>query len=469
VRLVVAAATPLAPDEAYYWVWSQTLAAGYLDHPPMVALWIRAGTILAGQGALGVRLLAPFAAALGSVLVWCAAEDLLPGRGAGLLAAGLLNATLLFGVGAVTMTPDTPLLLFWTAALAALARLLVTGRPAWWLAAGAAAGLALDSKYTAGLLAPALLLWLLAVPALRPWLRRPWPWLGAGLAVLLFTPVLAWNAAHHWASLLKQGARTADWDTSRAWQFVAELIGGQFALATPLLAVLLTAGMVLAVRRSWRREPAWPLLAALSVLPAAAFLQHAFGDRVQANWPAVTYPAAAIAVAGLAPGWRRLHRPAVALGLAVTALVYAQGMFFLIPLPPHLDPVALRLAGWDGLARTVAATAQDQAAGYVAVANYGDAAELARLLPPDLPVLAVDGRWRAFALPDATAAIIGRPGLLLRPARHADPPDLADWAAAARLPDVSRDVGGVAVAPYQIYRVIGRAGSEPIVALPRLE
>ena len=467
LRLAVAASTPLAPDEAYYWVWSRALAAGYLDHPPMVALWIRAGTALAGPGALGVRLLSPFAAGLGSLLLWRAAEDLLPGRRAGLVAAGLLNATLLFGVGAVTMTPDTPLLLFWTAALWALARLHATGRPAWWLAVGAAAGLALDSKYTAALLAPAVLLWLLAVPSLRHWLRRPWPWLAALVALLLFAPVLAWNAAHGWASFAKQGARTADWDPSRAVQFAAELFGGQFALATPLLAVLLAAGIVLAARGGWRRAPAWTLLAVLTVLPAAVFLQHAFGDRVQANWPAVIYPAAAVAVAGLSPKWRRLHLPAAGLGCAVTVLVYAQGIFVLVPLPPRLDPTVARLAGWDGLAGAVAAAAAAEGAGFVAVENYGVAAEMARLLPPAIPVLAVDRRWAAFDLPPATPVIGGRAGLLLRSDHNTDPPDLADWARADQLPDVRREAGGVVVAQYGLYRVIGRAGADPIVVLPR--
>src|SRR5579863_5002850 len=97
IRLIVAAVTPLVPDEAYYWVWSHALAAGYLDHPPMVALWIRAGTLLAGANAIGVRLLGPFAAALGSVLVYDTAEQLFPGRSAGLTAAALLNGTLLLG------------------------------------------------------------------------------------------------------------------------------------------------------------------------------------------------------------------------------------------------------------------------------------------------------------------------------------------------------------------------------------
>ncbi|HEY5300664.1 MAG TPA: glycosyltransferase family 39 protein, partial [Acetobacteraceae bacterium] len=83
VRLAIADLAPLAPDEAYYWVWSRALAPGYLDAPPMVALWVRAGTALAGDGALGIRLLGPLSGALGSILLWDAAERLLPGRRAG--------------------------------------------------------------------------------------------------------------------------------------------------------------------------------------------------------------------------------------------------------------------------------------------------------------------------------------------------------------------------------------------------
>src|ERR1700761_4223881 len=56
LRLIAAAVTPLSFDEAYYWMWSKHLAGGYYDHPPMVALLIRAGTMLAGDTPLGVRL-----------------------------------------------------------------------------------------------------------------------------------------------------------------------------------------------------------------------------------------------------------------------------------------------------------------------------------------------------------------------------------------------------------------------------
>jgi 4-amino-4-deoxy-L-arabinose transferase-like glycosyltransferase len=455
----VAWATPLAPDEAYYWLWSRALAPGYPDHPPMVALFIRAGTLLAGDGPLGVRLLGPVAAALGSVLMVQAGTDLLGDRRAGVRAAVLLNATLLFGVGAVTMTPDTPLLLFWTAALWALARLFATGRPAWWLAVGGAAGLALDSKYTALLLAPAILLWLLAVPGLRLWLRRVQPWAGAAIALGLFAPALAWNAAHGWASFVRQGGRTGDWHPARALQYLLELIAGQLGLATPLLAAMFAGGIVLAVRR--RRQPEFALLALMTLLPAAVFVEHAIGDRVQPNWPAVIYPAAALAAAALP--WRRWHGGAVALGLGLTGLVYVQAAFAPLPLPGRLDPTVLRLGGWPGLARTVAQATPAPA--FVAAVNYGDAAELAWLLSAGLPVVGVDPRWALFALPDGRAAIAGRTGLLL--ARAGDLPDPADWSALAPLRDVVRARGGVAAERYRLYLVTGRAGTEPAALLPR--
>ncbi|MDE8347584.1 MAG: glycosyltransferase family 39 protein, partial [Acidocella sp.] len=116
-RLVLAGSLPLSPDEAYYYLWSRHLQAGYFDHPPMVAYFIRAGTALFGGTALGVRCMGPLAAALGSVLLWDAGERLFPHRQAGVMAAAMLNATLLVGTGAIIMTPDTPLLLFWTAGL----------------------------------------------------------------------------------------------------------------------------------------------------------------------------------------------------------------------------------------------------------------------------------------------------------------------------------------------------------------
>ena len=473
----MAGATPLSADEAYYWVWSRALAPGYLDHPPMVALWIAAGTALAGDGGLGVRLLGPLSAALGSVMLAQAAADLLPGeaaarRRAGLVAAGLMNATLLFGIGSVTMTPDTPLLFFWTAALWALGRLSATGRSTWWLVAGAAAGLAGASKYSAVLMVPGILLWLAAAPATshpgpRAWLRRWHPWAGAALAAMLVAPVLAWNAANDWVSLVKQASRGGEASLVRALQFQGELLGGQLGLATPVIAVLCAVGVAMALRGAWRREPGWILLAGLSAVPAVVFVVQAMGARVQANWPAILYPAACIAAAGLGERWAGWVRPGVALGAVLTAITYVQATLAPVALPMRLDPTLLRLGGWQTLADEVAAAARREGAGFVASDNYGHAALLARLLPADIAVVGLEDRWALFQLRDARAGLDGRPGLLLRSARRDDRPDLRDWAMLEPLATIVRARGGMTAEGFRLYRGTFRQGDQPAALLPR--
>ena len=454
VRLLVAATAPLSPDEAYYWVWSRVLQPGYLDHPPMVALWIRAGTALAGQGAFGIRLLGPLAAALGTLLLVRAADDLFPGRRAGVPAAALLNATLVGGAGAVTLTPDTPLLLFWTAALAALGRLVATGRPAWWLAVGLAAGGALDSKYTASLLGAGLSLWLLADPRARRWLRTPWPWAGGAVAVLCFAPVLWWNAGHGLASFIKQGGRTGDWHPMDAPRHLAELVGGQFALATPLVAVLCVTGVWSAARRG-RQDGAATLLVSVTLPAAAVFLQHALGDRVQANWPAILYPGGCLAAAAYTP---RRWRPAAWLGFGITALVYLQATTAAVALPRRDDPTLIQLGGWNELVEQVRQTPAD----FIAADNYGLAAILAHGLPgpPAPPVVGVEPRWALFRLP--LTPIAGLTGLLLRSHRRSGPPDPEPWLSITPAGSLTRSRGGVAAEQYDLYQVTARRD------LPRL-
>ena len=296
LRLILAATLPLAPDETYYFLWSQHLQTGYLDHPPMVAYWIRAGTMLAGNTALGIRLFGPISGALGSLLLWDAGEQLFPHRQAGLIAAALLNATLMIGVGAIIITPDTPLRFFWTAGIAALARLIASGNPRWWLAVGLAAGLALLSKYTAALFIAAAFIWLITAPSGRAALRTPWPWGAIALAILIFAPDIAWNAAHHWASVIKQGSRETRFDAGRSLQFLAEFLIGQFGLATPIIFILAATGL-------WRLgdtpSQAGHLLVWLTIVPGVVFLEHVLSDRVQGNWAAVMYPSACLAAASL--------------------------------------------------------------------------------------------------------------------------------------------------------------------------
>src|SRR5262249_52482984 len=119
------------------------------------------------------------------------------------LAAALLAATVpMLTLGGALALPDAPL----EAAFAAATWLLLTARGRTWLLVGLGAGLALLSKYSAGLLAVSILVVLPFDPAPRAELRTRWPWLGALVAALIFAPCLAWNAAHGFISVRFQVA-----------------------------------------------------------------------------------------------------------------------------------------------------------------------------------------------------------------------------------------------------------------------
>jgi 4-amino-4-deoxy-L-arabinose transferase-like glycosyltransferase len=462
-RLGVAARAPLSPDETYYWIWSRALAPGYPDHPPMVALWIRAGTALAGQTPLGVRLLGPVAALLASVVLARAVRRATGTPGAGIAAAALLNATLALGVGAVVMTPDTPLLFFWTLALAALLPLAAGAAPPWlWLAAGAALGAAGLAKLTALLPALGVAGWLLATRQGRQALRGAWPWAGGAVALALVTPFLWWSAHHGWAGLLRQGGRLGEWHPGRALRFLAELAGGQIGMATPLVAVLMVLGLARLARRA--RAGGAPALEALllwtALLPAAVFLQHALGDRVQANWPAILYPQAAVAAA-IAAAWR--WRAASGLGIACGLAVGMQAAVAPLPLPRRLDPTLMRLGGWADLSGLVWATARASGAGAVAADEYGLASELAwHLASP--PVVSAEPRWRSFALPVAAAA--PATVLVVRSTREAGPPDAARWAGARRVGTATRGRGGIVAETYGLWVASPAAAQGGLRVLP---
>src|SRR6202789_3708051 len=296
LRLVAAAWTPLTFDEAYYWMWSQHLAGGYYDHPPGVALVIRWGTLIAGDTEFGVRLVSILLALPMSWAVYRAAAILFGGHRLASTATLLLNATLMAAVGTMIVTPDAPLLVASSFVLFFLAKVLETGRGAWWLAVGAAVGTALLSKYTALFFGPAILIWLVTVPKLRRWLISPWPYLGGVVALAIFAPVILWNADHHWVSFIKQigRARTADFRLA----FIGELIPTQIAFATPLVWVLGAMGLYALLRRNAGALAARTLINATFWVITLYFVWHSLHARVEANWFASVYPAFALAAAG---------------------------------------------------------------------------------------------------------------------------------------------------------------------------
>jgi 4-amino-4-deoxy-L-arabinose transferase-like glycosyltransferase len=333
LRLVAAAWTPITFDEAYYWMWSKHLAGGFYDHPPMVALVIRAGTLIAGDTELGVRLVSILLALPMSFAVYRTSAILFGDQRVAATATILLNVTLMAAVGTLIVTPDAPLLVASSFVLFFLAKVPETGRGAWWLAVGAAIGCALVSKYTALFFGAAILIWLVVVPKQRRWLLSPWPYLGAVVAFAIFAPVILWNADHQWVSFLKQISGRARIEDFRP-AYIGELIPTQIAFATPFIFVLGAMGLHALARRKTGALPARVLVNVMFWTITVYFIWHSLHARVEANWFAPVYPAFAIAAAVAAhlvrwePRWQPLSdfclRWAAPIGILMFAALIVQ-------------------------------------------------------------------------------------------------------------------------------------------------
>ncbi|HEY6579177.1 MAG TPA: glycosyltransferase family 39 protein, partial [Rhizomicrobium sp.] len=146
-RFLLAGWMPLSFDEAYYWLWSKHLALGYFEHPAAIALAIRAGTAIFGDTELGVRFVPLLASLVASWAVWRSAALLLASGRAGAMACLLFNATLMVAAETMGATPDSLLIAAAALLLWSVAKLQITKDGRWWIAAGAAAGAALATKY----------------------------------------------------------------------------------------------------------------------------------------------------------------------------------------------------------------------------------------------------------------------------------------------------------------------------------
>jgi len=405
VRLFLAAWLPLFPDETYYWDWSRHLAGGYFDHPPMIAVLIRAGTLVGGATRLGVRFFPIVAGAIASLAAAGIARRIAGDRAA--RTAAIVFALMpLAASGLVLATPDAPLLAADAVALYFVVRALQSPVRSgasflWWCAAGIALGLAFTSKYTSILLPIGLTIAVLLRPSLRQRLTEPGPYVACVLATLVFLPVLHWNATHDWISFRFQIQHGLGTPKGSALQRELELFGGQLGLVSPIL-------FVLAADAVWRaaRRPVTDAHFALAIVALASwgfFVYSAIRRPVEANWPAPSYVPAVALLAAIASSLTRdrwLRRGIVLAGVLVAA-VY---LLTLVPLlPARKDPIA-RSAGWDRASQQVQAArvarASQPGRTFAGADRYQDVSELAFHLPdhPQVFCVCLTGRHNQYEL-----------------------------------------------------------------------
>lgn len=368
----------LAAEEAQYWDWSRHLDWSYYSKPPLIAWAIRATTALFGHTAFAVRVNAVAVSLLLSLIAAFFAWELTRSRRVVFLTVLLIGAIPLFAVGAIVFTTDTPLLLFWGAALSAFHSAIFRNRKAAWYLGGIFLGLGLLSKYAMIYLPACLLLYLLLSKEHRFWLRRPEPYAALLIGAVLFSPVIWWNWKHGFVSFKHVGGNITGhsgvrFDPGAFFEF----LGSQLGVLSPFVFLGMIAAAWALLRQKHRpleNDMRYLLCASLPVF--FLLLAKSLFGKAQANWAAPAYYAWAILAVIQADRWyeeskRRgksgrvvayaalslatafaisafLHNPSLIRAPGAAATLERLG----VEKPHRLDP-AWRMIGWDSLGRAV--------------------------------------------------------------------------------------------------------------------
>jgi 4-amino-4-deoxy-L-arabinose transferase-like glycosyltransferase len=406
MRIAYAALIDLRTDEAYYWTWSKEQVLCFLDHPPMIAWFIRFGTLIFGDTNLGVRFAGIVAMAATQLLLADIVRRLTRNIPAVVLVVLMMEAALYYGLLMAKVSPDVAMIPFAVAMIWSLVRLHESGNSRWWLAVGLFGGLALLAKFTAVLLLPAVAAFMLVPDWRRRWLLSPYPWLSALIAIALFAPVLIWNAGHDWASFKFQLVRaTATHELSL--RTVGDYVGLQFGLVGFVLLPVTLSGLVLSGWRGIRRRDPVALLLSTSVLaPFLYFFWKSLSLRVGDTWPMFMWPigfaAAAVNIANLPregwPGWMIKStvfwaRAAIVQGIAMVIVVFLYYVAAPWNLIGHADPIGGE-AGYEQVVARTEAELKSTGASWIATTDYRTYAMLRWFFNGRVPVIQINERAR---------------------------------------------------------------------------
>jgi hypothetical protein len=240
-------------DELYYFDTARHLAWGYVDMAPLAAVYARIALLLGGS--LHVVRAIPALAGAGVVALTILITRQLGGnRFAQFLAglAALISPAVLAVDNILSMNAFEPL--FWMGCVFVLIRILRTGNSRLWPWFGVLAGLGLENKHSTVFFGFAVTIALLLTEHRREFLK-PWLWIAAAIAVLIFLPNLIWQVLHHFPTLedLENVRRMG----KNVVLGPVDFIGQQILTVHPILLPLWLAGLVSFFRQRRTRMLGW--------------------------------------------------------------------------------------------------------------------------------------------------------------------------------------------------------------------
>jgi hypothetical protein len=361
-------------DELYTIALSKHLAFGYVDLPPLVPLLAAFSGRAFGESLTAWHILPALAGSVTLVFVCLMTKEF----GGKLFAVALSALGFLIVPAWLIMDSyfsyDAFDQLILAGFLYVLVRFLRSGNRKLWILLGAVAGIACLTKMTLLYLGPGFLAALL-LSKYRKDLLTPWPWLGAGLFLVILSPYLVWQVENHWPTLkywINYG--TFRLYPASAQQYAVDLVNEMNPVLLPFFAI----GLWRIFRRRGDADYGFLGVMFLTTL-ALLFFLHA-KPWMLAEFYLALIAAGAVGVEEMATGrsWGKILKPSVVTAMLAGGIFVAPISLPILPidsLPAFFDhfgflyyqsklfsvvsssyPINLGLRiGWEDLVRDVAA------------------------------------------------------------------------------------------------------------------
>jgi len=252
-RCFIAGFIELGNDEVYYWTYAKFPDLSHFDHPPMVGWVIQLFTLnLLFDKEIFLRLASVVLGTLSTFTMFLIGKQI-KNAITGLYAA-LLYSTSFYGfiLCGTFILPDTPQVLFWLLTVYFLLRSLPDKELSkqsrnMFFIAGITAGLALLSKYHSVFLMLGAFMYILFYN--RKWFRAKETYGAFFVFILMFFPVIFWNASNNFISLTFHENRLGITESGfQSIYFLTEVIG-QFFYNNPVNVIIIFFTFIAIIRK----------------------------------------------------------------------------------------------------------------------------------------------------------------------------------------------------------------------------
>lgn len=270
----------LALDSYYYWDWSRHLALSYYDGSPMVAYFIKFATVLFGDSLFALNFVAIASTALTCFVIYKTASLCLNKEASYITVLVWLFSPLVTLDLINQTTYDTPLTLFWALTLYFTIKYIQFNRNQDLYYVGLSIGLMLLSKYSGIVLVLALLVFLVATPYRRLFKSIHF-YLALILAIIVFSPVIIWNAQHDWISIRYQ---LNTHQMQHAHNSIGSMLKSFFNIFLPAINFLLIPPILYLFKSAPRKSPVFYLCLIICITFILFYLLVASKATIRGYW-----------------------------------------------------------------------------------------------------------------------------------------------------------------------------------------